>query len=189
LPFEQVQTAIAQADVIISSVAVEHFIQKDFIQSLDIQSFKYFIDLSVPRSIEPSIEEKSGVLLYNIDQINHKVSEALQLRLAAVAEVRAIIQASLQEFNEWSKEMEVSPTIQKLKNALEQIRQEELARYMKKLSEDEAYRLDQVTKSMMQKIIKLPTLQLKAACKRGEAETLIEVLNDLFNLEKKNTPA
>jgi glutamyl-tRNA reductase len=37
---------------------------------------------------------------------------------------------------------------------------------------------------MMQKIIKLPVLQLKAACKRDEAETLIDVLNDLFNLEK-----
>lgn len=36
----------------------------------------------------------------------------------------------------------------------------------------------------MQKIIKLPVLQLKAACKRGEAETLIDVLNDLFDLEK-----
>ncbi|MCU0443367.1 MAG: glutamyl-tRNA reductase [Microscillaceae bacterium] len=186
LPFEQVWSAIAEADIIVSSVATaEPFIQKEFIQSLNIQSFKYFIDLSVPRSIEAEIEEKSGVLLYNIDQINNKVSEALQQRLAAIAEVKAIIQASLLEFNEWSKEMEISPTIQKLKNALEQIRQEELARYMKKLSEDEAYRLDQVTKSMMQKIIKLPTLQLKAACKRGEAETLIDVLNDLFNLEKQ----
>ncbi|MFT7250045.1 MAG: glutamyl-tRNA reductase, partial [Arcticibacterium sp.] len=34
------------------------------------------------------------------------------------------------------------------------------------------------------KIIKLPVLQLKAACQRGEAETLIDVLNDLFDLEK-----
>ena len=38
---------------------------------------------------------------------------------------------------------------------------------------------------MMQKIMKLPVLQLKAACKRGEAETLIDVLNDLFDLEKQ----
>jgi glutamyl-tRNA reductase len=38
----------------------------------------------------------------------------------------------------------------------------------------------------MQKIIKLPVLQLKAACKRGEAETLIDVLNDLFDLEKQS---
>ena len=41
-----------------------------------------------------------------------------------------------------------------------------------------------ITKGMMQKIIKLPVIQLKAACKRGEAETLVDVLNDLFNLEQ-----
>ena len=80
--------------------------------------------------------------------------------------------------------MVVSPTIHKLKNALEQIRKDEMAKYMKSMSEEEAAKMDKITASMMQKIIKLPVLQLKAACKRGEAETLIDVLNDLFNLEK-----
>jgi glutamyl-tRNA reductase len=41
-----------------------------------------------------------------------------------------------------------------------------------------------MSKSLMQKILKFPVLQLKAACKRGEAETLSELLSDLFNLDK-----
>jgi glutamyl-tRNA reductase len=81
--------------------------------------------------------------------------------------------------------MSVSPVINKLKNALEQIRQEELSRYMKHLNEDETKKVEMITRNMMQKIIKLPVLQLKAACKRGEAETLIDVLNELFDLEKQ----
>jgi len=81
--------------------------------------------------------------------------------------------------------MIVSPTIQKLKGALEQIRKEEMARFVKDLSSEEVEKMDKITSSMMQKIIKLPVIQLKAACKRGEAETLIDVLNDLFNLEKQ----
>jgi glutamyl-tRNA reductase len=60
-----------------------------------------------------------------------------------------------------------------------------MARYMKQLTPEELEKMDRITKGMMQKIIKLPVLQLKAACKRGEAETLIDVLNDLFNLEKQ----
>jgi len=80
----------------------------------------------------------------------------------------------------------VSPIINKLKNALEQIRQEELNRYCKQLSDDEVKKVDVITRNMMQKIIKLPVLQLKAACKRGEADTLIDVLNDLFDLEKQS---
>ena len=80
--------------------------------------------------------------------------------------------------------MEVSPTIKKLKKALEEIRKKEIARYVGKITEVERELMDKVTKRIVQKVIKLPVLQLKAACKRGEAETLVEVLNDLFNLEK-----
>ena len=81
--------------------------------------------------------------------------------------------------------MEVSPTINKLKNALEQIRKEELSRFVKQLNEEETKKIDEITKSIMQKIIKLPVLQLKAACKRGDADTLIDVLSDMFNLDKQ----
>ena len=74
--------------------------------------------------------------------------------------------------------------VEQLKVLMEQIRQEELARFTKQLDAVEMEKVDKITKSMMQKIIKLPVLQLKAACKRGEAETLVDILNDLFDLEK-----
>lgn len=87
------------------------------------------------------------------------------------------------DFEDWSKEMIVSPTIQKLKNTLEQIRKEELARFLKNAKPEEAEKLEEMSRSLMQKILKYPVLQLKAACKRGDAESLTELLNDLFNLE------
>ena len=111
--------------------------------------------------------------------------EALTRRLAAVPQVEAIVAQAVAEFGDWSKEMIVSPTINKLKNALEQIRREEIGRYLKSMTPDESEKVDKITRGIMQKIIKLPVLQLKAACKRGEAETLIDVLNDLFNLEQQ----
>jgi glutamyl-tRNA reductase len=184
VPFEQVYEAMAEADVVICSVAAEQpFVTREIIARQEVLSHKFLLDLSVPRSIEPAVEDVPGVLLYNIDDIESKASAALDKRKAAIPQVRSIIEESMAEFNDWSKEMMVSPTIQKLKNALEQIRQEEITRYLRNLNEEEAKVLDKVTRSMMQKIIKLPVLQLKAACKRGEAETLIDVLNDLFNLE------
>ena len=186
LPFEDIVQGLKEADVIISSVARETpFFTKEMIQRLNVLTFKFFIDLSVPRSVEAEVEAVPGVLVYNIDTIQNKASAALQQRINSVPKVRAIIEESIEQFNDWSKEMMVSPTINKLKNALETIRQEELARYMKKLGPKEAKMVDSITKSMMQKVIKLPVLQLKAACKRGEAETLIDLLNDLFDLEKQ----
>ncbi|UII29497.1 glutamyl-tRNA reductase [Fulvivirga maritima] len=188
IPFNQVFQAIQNADVIISSVAAnEPFITKALVSKLEILSFKFFIDLSVPRSVEMEIEDTPGALVYNIDNIQSKTSEALQKRIDAIPEVENIISEAIVDFNNWSKEMMVSPTIKKLKNALEDIRKEEMARYLKNADSKEAKVIDKVTKSMMQKIMKLPVLQLKAACQRGEAETLIDVLNDLFDLEKQSS--
>ncbi len=179
-----IEAEVANADIIVSSIARdEPFFTKEMMVRLRGMSFKYFIDLSVPRSVSPEVEEIPGVMLYSIDSIRSRADEALNRRIQAVPQVREIIDEAVLEFNDWSKEMIVSPTIQKLKGALEQIRKEELTRFTKSLNDTELEKVERITSSMMQKILKLPVLQLKAACKRGEAETLIDVLNDLFNLE------
>ena len=131
------------------------------------------------------METVPGVLLYPLEAIQSKASVALERRLAAVPQVRAIVAESMAGLQDWSGEMEVSLTIQKLKNALEQLRQEEMKRYGKKMSPAEAGILDEITRSLMQKVIKQPVVQLKAACKRGEPGQLVDLLSELFDLERQ----
>ncbi len=185
IAFESCLTAIEEADVVVCSIRMpEPFLTKQLIQGINIPSYKVLIDLSVPRSIETSIEELPGVVLYNVDNIQSKASAALQNRLESIPSVETILEESIEEFGAWQKEMAVSPTIQKLKQALEQIRQEEMSRYLKNADEKEYLLIDKVTKSMMQKILKVPVVQLRAACQRDEAAEMIELITDLFDLEK-----
>lgn len=185
IPFESCLTAMEEADVVVCSVRMQDpFITKQLVESFNIPSFKVFIDLSVPRSIETSLEELAGVVLYNVDNIRSKATAALQARLDSIPSVEAILEESIEEFGAWQKEMVVSPTIQKLKQSLEQIRQEELGRYLKNVDEKEFVLIDKITKSMMQKILKVPVVQLRAACQRDEAAEMIELITDLFDLEK-----
>ncbi len=187
LPYEHFETKFHKYDVIISSLRLEKpLISAELINTQKLKSVSYFFDLSVPRSINPDIETVPGVVLYGLDEIQKRSSEAVEKRLEAVPAVKEIIAEMAAEMNNWTKELVVSPTIQKLKNALEQIRKEEVSRYLKGMSKPEIEKMEKVTSAMMQKIIKLPVLQLKAACQRGEAETLIDVLNDIFNLEGKS---
>lgn len=187
--YDEVYDAILESDIIISAVSLQKpLITKSLFEQREHLSYKYLIDLSVPRSIEAEVENIPGALVFNIDDIRNKADEAMRKRINAIPDVKAIIEEALVEVDGWVQEMEVSPTIHRLKNALEQIRQEEIARYLKNLDDKEADYIDKITKGMMQKIIKLPVLQLKAACKRGEAETLIDVLNNLFDLEKQSDP-
>lgn len=187
VPFENCVDAMKDADVIVCSIMKnEPFITKELIKKFEIPSYKLLIDLSVPRSIETSVEDVPGVILYNVDNIRSKTSEALEKRLASIPLVEEIIGESIEEFYNWKKEMMVSPTINKLKQTLEQIRLEELSRYMKNADEKEFAVIDKITKSMMQKILKVPVVQLRAACKRDQAEEMIEIISDLFNLDREN---
>ncbi len=183
---ESLKSEIAKADIIISSISVESpIINNDLLKDIKILSHKYFFDLSMPRSIEASVEEFPGAIVYNLDHIHEKTNKTLQKRKASIPQVRSIIDEAIIEFEDWSKEMVVSPTIQKLKHALEQIRKEELARFLKNTKPEEAEKLEEMSRSLMQKILKYPVLQLKAACKRGDTESLTEMLHELFNLERE----
>ncbi len=181
--FENLHEEANKADVIIAAITSDQLL----LTGADIKptlTQKLLIDLSVPRVIDESVETVQGTVLYNVDQIEERASEVLEIRKKSVGQVEKILNEHLEDFTNWTDEMTVSPTIQLLKDRLEQIRQEELAKHFKKLTEKEYELINSVTKSMIQKVIKLPVLELKAACKRGEAETLVEALHDIFNLEK-----
>ncbi len=181
--FSDLKTVIKDNDVIISAVSSNDEIITPAHLTHDDVYHKFLIDLSVPRSISAELGSVPGIALYNVDQLSEKTEKARKIREKSIPDVRNIVEDAIAGFHQWEVEMEVSPTIQRLKKALEQIRKEELARHFGKVTDEEMDFLEVVTKNMIQKVIKLPVLQLKAACKRGESENLVGVLNDLFNLE------
>lgn len=184
--YETIGEQIEASNIIISSIRRETpLITAATFNDKPQFSVKYLIDLSVPRSIDQSVESVAGIVLYNLDEIQARANEGMQRRMEAIPQVKAIIGDAIAEFNSWSQEMIVSPTIQKFKNALEQIRKEEIARHMKGMTAEEIEKADKITAGIMQKIIKMPVIQLKAACKRGDADSMIDVLNELFDLEKQ----
>lgn len=185
-PWEMVWDEIQAADVVISSVPGDcFFIGAAAVANQEAEAPKSFIDLSMPRSIDEAIAQLPGASVHNIDSIRNRATIALEKRLAAVPQVEKIISEAMAEFLTWTKEMAISPAVQQFKNTLEQIRQQEISRYTKNLSEVEKDLLEEVTRNILQKIVKLPVLELKAACQRGESETLLESLQALFNLEKQ----
>lgn len=186
LPYDLLFGHIKYFDVIISAVQVQSPIfTTEALKDCKILTHKYFIDLSVPRSVDPKIESIPGIAIYNIEDLNKKTSVAIERRNASIPDVKYIIFQSVNDFTSWVKETEVAPVIHKMKESLETIRLAEINRFTKQLSENELKLVNTITKNMMQKLMKLPVVQLKAACKRGDADSLVEILNDLFDLEKQ----
>ncbi|MDB5236474.1 MAG: glutamyl-tRNA reductase [Hymenobacter sp.] len=177
LAFSQLGQGLQDADVIISSLnTAAPFFTREIVAGLPIQQHKFFIDLSVPRSIAADVEDVPGVLVYNIDAIQCKASAALARRVAAIPQVRAIIAESTAGFALWTRELRLAPVIQQVKNILEQLRQKEMARFRKSASGAQAHLLEEATKALMQKVLKQQVLQLKAACQRGETSQIEALL-------------
>lgn len=174
-------------DVILSCVTVEKpLIHPDMLQASRLTG-TCLIDLCVPRSVSPEVERLPHVLLYTVDDIFAQTQKTLAKRQAAIPQVQAIIHEEMTQFLTWRQQLSISPAIQQLKSALEDIRQEEIARFLKRANDTEAELIENVTKSLIQKIIKFPVLQLKEACKRGEQDDLAEVLLDVFDIERSRT--
>lgn len=182
VPFEEYKSLINNSRLVISALSGKIIqIERSDIRHSAAFGFQYFIDLGLPRSVQAEVEELNGVILYNLDQIQTKVSEALTLRRDSIPQVEEIIDQAVTEFLDWTKEMVVSPVIHQIRDALEQIRREEMARFLKKADEEQAAWAEELTKNLMQRIIKTHAVQLKAACHRGDAGALVEVLQQLFS--------
>jgi len=100
---EQLQQEIEKADVVISSVSGNQLIiNRELLNQIKINSHKFFIDLSMPRSVDASIEEVPGVIVYNLDNIQEKTNETLEKRRASIPKVQSIVQEAIEEFGDWS---------------------------------------------------------------------------------------
>lgn len=191
LPFESWKSGLSST-IVISALAgnLIHISSPDLAIRQQ-SSFQYLIDLGMPRSIDQAAANNDGIVLFNLDNIQSKVSEALHLRTGAIPHVERIIESAQNEFEEWAKEMQVSPVIHRIKHSLEQIRQEEMGRFLKRASQEQAEWADELTRNLMQRLMKTHVVALKAACKRDEAEQLVTVLNQLFTTdgEKENAPS
>src|SRR5262249_7653313 len=118
LPFEELAVVAAQFNVVISAVnAPAPILDVAIFANSEGFNQHFIIDLSMPRSIAADLENHPGIVVYTLDEIKSKTDETLLKRLEASKQVRAIVTQEIEGFGNWSRELSISPTIQKLKDA------------------------------------------------------------------------
>lgn len=191
MALSDLELALGQHDVVLCAVAGEQaLITADTLPESNSLRGRFFIDLSLPRSVDPALSGRPGIVLYDIDEIRTRTEETLNKRKSAIPQVLEIINHEMSHFLEWSREFIISPAINQFKVVLEDIFEEVLSRYLKDCSaEGEAERLKEFSQAVMHKIVKLPALSLRAACKRGEEGNLADGLLNLFDVEASRKKA
>lgn len=184
LPFENLFEDLANYQVIISAVESPTPLF-DISKTSTLDKKLYAVDLCSPRSFSSEFIEENLFGYYDIDYIGGLTEQTINNRKNEISKVEDIIDNSLEEFQEWVEFHDQTRQIKKFKETLEQLRKEAMSEYLKKLDQPQVDLIEQVSKSIIQKIVKLPALQLKQTCEREHADKLGQSLNDLFNLELK----
>ncbi len=141
------------------------------------------IDIAVPRNVEPAVGQIKNVFLYNIDDLTGLSRVNRQQRESEIRKAVQIIDDELDNFASWWQEFKVRPLIRALMSKAEAIRRSHFERTRKKLprlTEEEQYSLEMMTKAIVSKILKDPVHYLKVNGSKNYAE----MVKEIFRLEE-----
>lgn len=146
----------------------------------------FLVDLAVPRDIEVEVGELSDVYLYTIDDLKEVIEENLQSRQTAAREAETIIEGQVIEFMRWVRSLDSVPTIRALREATEEVRDEELMRALRALERGEVPRdvLTRLAYSLTNKFTHTPSTALRDADAEGDGD-LLAAARLLFRLDGK----
>jgi glutamyl-tRNA reductase len=184
VPLDDLAAAVAGADVVVSStLSDEHLIHAGDVPP----GRRVMVDLALPRDIDPAVGEVEGVTLVNLDDLEETVLRNIGLRQVEAEQAYAIVAEQAGEFRRWLAALEVVPAIRQLRAFAEQIRRDELERMdgrWDSLSPADRERLDQLTQSMLNKLLHRPTVRLKELAESGDAAHA-ETVAELFGLDPR----
>jgi glutamyl-tRNA reductase len=188
-PWDDMDTVLAASDIVVTATgAASPILTKARIEQVMRPRRNrplFVIDIAMPRDVEPAAGEIEQVFLYNIDDLQATVRENLARRSSEVARAEAIVAEEVEKFGAWFRSRGAIPTVVALRQKFEAIRRAELDRLDFKLSAlppEARARVDEITHLMVEKLLLMPTEQLKAL---GDAETVgaySEALTRLFGL-------
>ena len=187
---EEISTAIEQVDIIISSTgAPDIIIHQDQVKKI-LRKRKnrplFFIDIAVPRDIDPEINRLSNAYVYDIDDLKGIIEENIEDRKREAVKAERMIDEAVIKFRQWHENLDVVPTIIDLRKKLETIIQNEVKKTFKSLhhlSETDCQAIYRMTHAIINKILHDPTLFLKQNGYHGPNSASIDFARKLFRLD------
>lgn len=179
---------LAEADIIIGSTSSPvPLVDKAQMQSA-IRSRKhrpvFIVDMAVPRDVDPAVGDLGDVYLYTVDDLREVIEENLRNRHEAALEAEEIINEQVVTFMDWLLSRDAVSTIRALRGQAQMLQQEVIDNARRKLSQgaDPERLLHEVTRSLTNKLLHMPTAQLRDASARGR-DDLLQAVQELYDLK------
>jgi glutamyl-tRNA reductase len=185
IPFEQLYEAASEADIVISSTGAPHPIFRRehghaFMQRRRNRPM-FFIDIAVPRDVDPEMGKLEGIFVYDIDDLQAVAAAHLAERSRVASDAETLIAGEVERFQQKQRTVNVAPAIVALQRQAEEIRQAELRRVQARLgglSAEQVAAVEALTRGLVNKFLHPPMQALKQAAREGDQVRLETVCEE-----------
>ena len=189
---EEIPEYLKIVDIVISSTGAPGYVlvQEQVRSVMRIRKNRsiFFIDIAVPRDIDPDINRLNNAYVYDIDDLKNVIDENIEDRNREAVKGERIVDESVIQFRKWFESLDAVPTIVALRNKMEQIAESETQKTLqslKHLSVDDCSAIQRMTQSMINKILHDPMVYLKRNGCHGDKSLHIDCTRKLFNLDNE----
>ena len=193
IPFGQLYEAASQADIVISSTGAPHAIFRrehgqEFLRRRRNRPM-FFIDIAVPRDVDPEMGKLEGIFVYDIDDLQQVAAAHMAERSREATDAEALIEGEVERFHQRQLTVNVAPAIVALQHQAEEIRQAELKHAharLGSLSAEQLAAVEALTRGLVNKFLHPPMQALKQAAREHDAARL-EALCETWSLPAGST--
>jgi len=188
VPWEQLHEAASAADIVITSTgASEPIFRKEAGQAF-LHKRKnrpmFFIDIAVPRDVDPEMNRLEGIFLYDIDDLQSVAAAHLAERTREAEDAEAMIAAEVERYQQKLKTVDAAPAIVGLQQRAEELRQAEMRRVQARLgglTENQRAAVEALSRGLVNKFMHPPMQALKKAAREGDLAR-IEAIRETYML-------
>jgi glutamyl-tRNA reductase len=192
---EDLPAQLEIADIVVSSTnSPHHLVEREELE-LVAAARDYrpllLIDLAVPRDIDPSCREVTGVVVRDVDDVQTIADRNATGREVESRGAEVIVAAELARFERWLGSLEVLPTVASLRVRADEIVSRVLAENIGRfddLSREDQVRIEAMARSIASRLLHEPTLRLKRAAEESDAYQQVAALRELFGLDAGTEP-
>jgi glutamyl-tRNA reductase len=190
--FDDLHARADEADILITSTGSPEFL----FRAPHAQQFlhrrrnrpMFFIDIAVPRDVDPEINRIEGIFLYDIDDLQSVATSNLSDRSSEARRAEAILEQELIRYQRRRETLDVVPALVDLQAAAEEMRQNELRRNqarLRSLTSAQQAVVEAITRGLMNKFLHQPLQMLKAAAREGDVATVDAIRAAFQRVENK----
>jgi glutamyl-tRNA reductase len=188
--FDQLINHLAEADIVICSTSAPDYVITTAMARRALEARRhrptFYIDISVPRNVDPAIGEISNLYVFDIDDLEAVVASNIREREREAARAELIVESEVMQFQQSLRALDIGPTIGALRQKLHDIARDELQRQRHRLGDltpEQERAIEALLKSTVNKISHPLMHRLRRSYDTG-AEENVQAWRDIFGLEE-----